>query len=173
MKKDLELQRDVSAELARDPFVRDENVGIAVHEGVVTLTGTVDDYAQRRVAETVVARVPGVRAVVQDISVHLPIEADLPDPEIARRSVEALERSRAVPHEDIQLLVENGWVTLEGMVGCAIERRAAELAIAPVAGIHGIRNLLGLRPHPTAHELELRIKEGLARFPSVSVSRQH
>ena len=45
MKMDIELQRDVVAELARDAYVRDENIGTAVHDGVVTLMGTVDNYA--------------------------------------------------------------------------------------------------------------------------------
>ena len=63
MKADTQLQMDVREEWKWEPRVRDEEIGTEVRDGVVTLMGTVPDYAQRLRAERAVERVAGVRAV--------------------------------------------------------------------------------------------------------------
>jgi osmotically-inducible protein OsmY len=163
MKTDIELQQDVIAELVWEPRINDRNIITAVRDGVVTLSGTVDDYVQRRYAEVAAGRVAGVRAVVQELSVVVPIAHDQSDTDIALQAVKALERDSEVPHEDIHVLVENGWVALTGTVCHDYQRRAAELAVSRLGGVRGIRNLVELVPHASARNVTSHIKAALHR----------
>jgi osmotically-inducible protein OsmY len=167
MKTDIELQRDVIAELAWEPRIRHEEIGTAVHDGVVTLTGTVENYVQRRVAEIAASRVAGVRAVVQEIDVQLPNAHEKSDTEIAHQAVTALEWDSEVPHQDIRVFVENGWVALTGTVRHDYQRKAAEVAVSRLSGVRGIRNLVELLPHASARDVEKHIKAALHRTAEV------
>ena len=163
MKTDIELQQDVVAELAWEPSIRDGDITIEVRDGVVTMTGTVDDYVQRRAAEVTAGRVAGVRAVVQDLSVHVPIAHDRSDTDIGHQAVKGLEWDSEVPHDDIQVFVENGWLSLTGTVQHDFQRRAAERVVSRLHGVRGIRNLIELVPHASAREVEKHIKAALHR----------
>ena len=102
MKSDMELQKDVVAELKWEPRLREEEIGIAVREGVVTLTGTVPDYAQRRTAAQAAERVAGVRAVAQDLTVRVPDVFLRSDTELAHQVVNALAWDVEVPRDAIK-----------------------------------------------------------------------
>src|SRR6185369_2470604 len=69
MKTDLQLQRDVLDELKFEPSIRETELGVAVKDGVVTLTGFVQNYAEKFSAERTAERVNGVRAVADEIKV--------------------------------------------------------------------------------------------------------
>jgi osmotically-inducible protein OsmY len=64
---DADIQRDVQAELKWEPRVQATEIGVAVKDGVVTLTGWVDSYSKRWAAEEAAHRVRGVKAVANDI----------------------------------------------------------------------------------------------------------
>jgi osmotically-inducible protein OsmY len=51
MKTDSQLQRDVAEEVRWDPSINDEEIRVAAKDGVVTLSGTVDSYAEKYAAE--------------------------------------------------------------------------------------------------------------------------
>mgnify|MGYP000146078925 CR=1 FL=1 len=51
MKTDIQLQQDVLAELKWDPKINAANVGVEVKNGVVTLSGHVDNYPEKWAAE--------------------------------------------------------------------------------------------------------------------------
>src|SRR6478736_779000 len=113
MRTDMELQKDVVEELKWEPRLKEDEIGIAVSDGVVTLTGFVPDYAQRRTAAKAAERVAGVRAVAQELVVKVPELFRHSDTELAHQVVNALFWDVEVPNEKIQAKVENGWVTLE------------------------------------------------------------
>jgi osmotically-inducible protein OsmY len=69
MKNDMQIQRDVLAELDREPNVITGTIGVEVHHGVVKLAGRVTDSAIRENAELVAGTVDGVTTVVMDIDV--------------------------------------------------------------------------------------------------------
>jgi osmotically-inducible protein OsmY len=69
MKNDMLIQRDVLAELDREPNVITGTIGVEVHHGVVKLAGRVSDSAIRKNAELTASAVAGVRTVVMDIDV--------------------------------------------------------------------------------------------------------
>jgi osmotically-inducible protein OsmY len=116
MRNDNELRTDVLAELNWDPSIRDEDIAIAVKDGVVTLAGTVDTYAQRFAAERAVERVKGVRALASDLEVKLPGAMVRSDADLAHAAINALRWNIQVPDQRLQVKVANGWLTLEGEV---------------------------------------------------------
>jgi hypothetical protein len=84
MRPDEEIKRDVEEELRFDPNIDETDIAVAVKDGVVTLSGFVRGYGQRRAAEDAAKRVAGVLGVANNLEVRLPIIHQRPDPEIAR-----------------------------------------------------------------------------------------
>lgn len=171
MKSDTELQKDVSEELKGEPRVRDGEIGIAVSRGVVTLTGTVPDYAQRRAAVKAVERVAGVRAVAQELEVKVPDAFHRSDTDLAHQVVTALAWDIEVPHEKIKARVENGWVTLEGEVDWQYQRNSAERAVRYLTGINGVSNQLQLKAQASPYDVAQHIKAALHRSAEANGAR--
>jgi len=163
MRADRELRMDVLAELSWDPSIRDEDIASAVKDGVVTLAGTVDTYAQRYAAERAVERVKGVKAIVNDVAVKLPGAMERSDPDIAHAAVNALQWDIQVPEDRIQVKVTNGWLTLEGEVDRYFQKEAAERAVGYLMGVKGVSSLITVRPTPTPADVKQRIRASLQR----------
>src|SRR5881397_2892764 len=116
MISDSDILKDVTAELKMEPSLRDDDIAVGVRDGVVTLAGYVDSYADKWRSERIASKVKGVKAVVNDLEVRLPASSQRPDPEIARAALQALRWNILVPQDRIQVIVEDGWVTLKGEV---------------------------------------------------------
>jgi len=80
---DKQLQQDILQELDWEPGVRATDIGVSVHEGVATLSGFVDNYAEKFDAEEAAKRVFGVKGLANDLEVKLPTAAHREDPDIA------------------------------------------------------------------------------------------
>src|SRR3984893_7538598 len=91
MRTDSEIKKDVEDELRWDPDIDATDVAVAVHNGVVALTGFVRSYMQKTQAERDVKRVAGTLAVANDLEVRLPFINKRPDPEIVRDVVQKLQ----------------------------------------------------------------------------------
>lgn len=163
MKTDSQLKRDVEAELRWDPRVTEAEIGVAVKDGVVTLSGYVPNYAQRTAAEHDAERVSGVRAVAEELKVKLPGSLDLTDTDIAHRALNAMKWNVEVPDARIKLRVDRGWITLEGDTDWQFERLAAERAVRYLSGVVGVTNLIRLAPRVSTYDVSKRIKEALHR----------
>lgn len=163
MKSDMELQKDVAEELKWEPRVKHEEIGISVRDGVVTLTGTVPDYAQRRAAARAAERVAGVRAVAQELVVKVPESSRKSDTELAHQVVNALAWDIEVPDQKIKARVEDGWVTLEGEVDWQYQRNSAERAVRYLTGIKGVSNLVQIKAHASPYDVAQHIKAALHR----------
>jgi len=170
---DEQIQRDTLEELRWDARVQPNEIGVVVKEGVVTLTGRADSYVKKWAAERAALRVRGVRAVANDIEVHLPGSAERSDADIAAAVTRALEWDAAVPIERINISVSRGWVTLEGEVPWQYQKTAAERAVRALAGVRGVTNLLAVRPHegPPPDEIRRRIEEALVRSAETDADR--
>jgi osmotically-inducible protein OsmY len=173
MRTDMELQKDVAEELKWEPRLQEDEIGVAVKNGVVTLTGFVPDYAQRRTAAKAAERVVGVRAVAQELVVKVPEMFRYSDTELAHRVVNALAWDVEVPNEKIQAKVEDGWVTLEGTVDWQYQRNAAERAVRYLGGIKGVANQIAIAPSmsASAYDVAQRIKAALHRTAEVEAKR--
>lgn len=169
VKTDAQLQKDVLAELAWDPEVDPAAVGVAVTDGIVTLAGTVDSYAQCGAAERAALRVAGVRAVANELMVRT--RECRTDTDIARAAADALAADFLIPRDRIRVTVADGWVTLEGEVDWAFQRREAEAVIQALAGITGLTNLVTIRqPAMAAAALKTGIKRALVRSAHVDAA---
>jgi len=163
MKTDANLKRDVQDELAWDPQVKSTAVGVAVKDGVVTLTGHLDTFAEKFAIERVLRRVHGVRAIALELDVKLAPDHQRSDSDIAASAQEALRWSSLVPGERVRVTVDKGWVMLEGEVEWDYQRRGAEKAVRPLIGVVGVSNGITIRPKIAPVDLERRIAQAFAR----------
>jgi osmotically-inducible protein OsmY len=171
MRLDSEIKKDVEAELEWEADIDARDIGVAVKDGVVTLTGFVRSYAQKWQAERDAKRVAGVMAVANDIEVRLPLVDQKPDPEIAREALSALHRELPYSADRIKLVVSNGWITLEGEVEWHFQKERAEDAVRHVKGVKGIINSISIKPSVSPSEIKRKIEEALKRNAEIDVSR--
>lgn len=163
MKGDLQLRQDVMNELMFDPSISEKAIGVAVREGVVTMVGFVDTWVQKRNAERAVERVSGVRGVVDELTVNLPMSLARKDEDIAQSALRALEWDSEVP-DTVKVRVEHGWLTLEGEVRWQFEKTAAERAVRSMKGVRGMTNLISIKPPAvSAFDVSKKIKDALRR----------
>jgi len=160
---DEELQRDVLAELKWEPRLQPNEIGVRVKDGIVTLFGWVDTFTKKWAAEEAALRVRGVKAVVNEIEVRLPSEAERTDEEIAAAAIRALESDTTVPSDRIRVTVSKGWVTLEGEVEWQYQKLDAERAVRRLTGVRGVANLITVKPRVTPTDLKLMIEDALIR----------
>ncbi|HEX5685138.1 MAG TPA: BON domain-containing protein [Ideonella sp.] len=163
MKTDAELKRDVADELAWDPAVKSNAIGVAVKDGVVTLTGHLDTFVEKHAAARAVRRVEGVKAIALELDVKLEPSHRRSDTDIAASAEQALKWNVMVPNDSIRLTVDHGWVTLQGEVDWDFQRHSIEKAIRPLMGVVGISNEMKLRTQPKAANLSRKIEEALTR----------
>ena len=139
MKTDIELRNDILDELEWEPSVTATEIGVIVEDGIVTLTGCVYSYPEKWAAEKAALRVHGVKAVANNIEVKLPTESHRTDEDIARAAANALDWDVALPN-DLQAVVDNGWVTLSGEVEWQYQKKTAEVDVARLIGVKGVIN---------------------------------
>lgn len=145
MKTDAKIKLDVQDELAWEPSIDETKIGVAVDEGVVTLSGEVDSHSKKIAAEKAAKRVSGVKAVAEDIVVKYPSSLDKSDTEIAKAAVDALEWHSSVPNDSVIVKVENGWVSLSGAVKWAYQKYSATNAIKDLVGVKGVSNSISIK----------------------------
>jgi osmotically-inducible protein OsmY len=145
-KSDLEIQQDVMRELRWDSRIGSTRIGVEVDKGVVTLTGTVENFARKHAATEAAHRVAGVLDVANDVQVHLPGSPGRTDTEIARAVRNALEWDVFVPDQHIRSSVSDGWVTLEGEVEFLREREDAGKVVRRLGGVRGVWNQITVKP---------------------------
>ena len=162
-KSDKVLQEDIINELAWDPSVKATQVGVAVKDGVVSLTGHLDTYAEKEAAMRAVRRVAGVKAIAVEVDVRLSAEHKRTDTDIARSAEVMLKWHTSVPDDAIRLTVDHGWVTLQGEVEWDFQRRSAENVIRPLTGVVGVSNEIKLREKPKVADLSRKIEDALRR----------
>lgn len=121
---DSEIAKDVSAALLLDPATDSYEIDVAVRNGTVTLSGTVDARAEAQLAMSIAKGVRGVTAVVDSMNVTTSTARS--DREIADEVRSRLLRDVWVDEAGLNVSVENGTVTLTGTVGSAAEKRRAQ-----------------------------------------------
>ena len=163
MKTDSEIKNDVLSELLWDPLVSETKVGVTVNEGVVTLTGHLDTYAEKVAAKRSAERVSGVKAIAVEIDVIPAGIHQRSDTEIALAVEHALSWNTSVPQDRVKVTVEKGWVTLTGDLDWNFQRRAVERMVRPLKGVVGITDNIQLKTLPIPLKLQERIQEALTR----------
>lgn len=167
---DLDLRREILDELEFQPHIDAAAIGVAVENGVVCLTGHVRTYAEKIAAERAVKRVKGVHAVAEEIEVRIPGDADVADDVIASRCLDVIHWYVAIPQDQIQVKVQQGWITLEGEVEWQYQKEGVENAVCKLAGVVGINNLLIVRPKVSPEDIKGRIENAMARNAELDTS---
>jgi osmotically-inducible protein OsmY len=162
MRLDSSLQADVMDELKWEPSLRASEIGVAVKDGVVTLSGYVDNYAMKLAAEKAVKRVKGVRVVAQEITVKSGADRTT-DEDIAHAIVNAFKWHSEIPEDTVKVRVQQGWVTLEGEVNWYYQKQAAERAVQFLMGVKGVNNFIAVKPKVAASDVKDKIVEALKR----------
>jgi len=170
MKSDTQIQKDVMAEINWHPILNAADIGVAVHDGVVTLTGIVDTYTKKLTAESAAKKVSGVKAVAEDIQVGPSPSYNKTDTEIAEAVVNALKWHSAVVEDRISIKVEKGFVTLEGEVEWEYQRSAAKSAIENLTGIKMIYNFITVKPRISVPDLKSKINAALHRSAQIDAN---
>lgn len=171
MLNNVELQKKVLDALDWEPSLDATHIGVAVNDGVVTLTGQVRSFPDRWMAERVVKQISGVKGLANDIEVRLAGDFRRNDSDLAAAAVKALEWDVQVPHQQIKLRVSDGWITLEGQVEWQFQREAAERSMRHLLGVRGVNNEITLTAKVTPADLKHRIETAFKRIAELEASK--
>ena len=190
-KTDADIRNDVMSELSWDSRIGETQIGVQVDHGVVTLGGSVEDWATCRAAVEAAHRVAGVQDVANELQVRNSLTAHLTDTDIAKAVRHALEWDALVPEKDIRSTVAGGVVVLEGVVATPIQREEAERLIGRLRGIKrlinrlqiseiaeadavaaSIRQALNRRAIREASQIEVRVAQGHVTVEGIAQSRE-
>jgi osmotically-inducible protein OsmY len=155
---DIRVRGAVVRQLDWDPEVDASAIGVTAGDGVVTLTGFVDSYAEKLAAERVAKLVRGVRAVANDITVRQMVGRT--DADIAHDTLSCL-KNRPDLGQTVQVAVHRGHVTLTGQVEWLLQKEAAERAVKHVPGLLGIFNHITVKPRSAQRDVRRRIVAAL------------
>ena len=167
MKTDTEIKNDVLDELAWQPNIDENQIGVIVENGVVTLNGVVNNYSKKLAAEKAAKNIEGVKAVALDIEVKYGVDFKKTDKEVAKAIVDAYEWNSSIPEDEIKIKVENGWVFLTGEVQWEYQKNAAKKAIEGLVGVRGIKNSITLKNNIKPKEVKSQIKRAFHRMASL------
>lgn len=169
MKTDAELEADVEAELLWDPRIDADSLFVSVRSGIVSLGGHVASYAEKSAAESAAKKISGVRTLVNDIEVRPKTPPS--DQEIAAAAIKALKASVTVPSDTIQIVVSDGWITLEGQVLSRHQRDCAEEAVRNLWGLKGINNAILVQPPMDASDIWGKISAAFQRHAEIDANQ--
>ncbi|KVC94710.1 OsmY domain-containing protein [Burkholderia ubonensis] len=163
MKTDRQVKQDVEEELAWDPAVDSTRIGVEVEDRVVTLSGHPSSVAEKVAAEHAAHRVAGVKAVVVDMSVHLPHDERHTDEDIAKAVRAVLHWTAGLRDDAIHVQTEKGWITLSGKVDWGYQRQRALRAVSQMRGIVGVSDAIEVGGDVLAGDIGATIRKAMQR----------
>jgi len=163
MTTDTHLKESVLAELLWEPSVSAAHIGVTARDGVVSLMGHVQTYAEKHAAETAVRRVRGVKAIADEIEVKLSFDVKRTDEDIAAAIVSRLAWDSTIPKDSVKATVHDGWVTLTGQVAWHFEHDAAAQEVRKLWGVVGVTNEIEIRSRVNTADLSGDITRALHR----------
>ncbi|MEI6441143.1 MAG: BON domain-containing protein, partial [Alphaproteobacteria bacterium] len=163
MSNDAHLKDSVLAELQWTPTVNAAHIGVAAHDGVITLTGHVETYAEKHAAEVAVRSVKGVRAIAEEIEVKLAFDVKRSDEEIAAAVLMRMAWDSTLPKNAVKATVQNGWVTLTGDVDWGYQHEAAGHEVQKLWGVVGVSNNIKVNPRVDTQSISSDIQHALHR----------
>lgn len=171
MKSDKQLQEDILAELKWEPSVNAAHIGVGVDQGIVTLSGHVDSYAEKWGAERAAKRVSGTRAVAIELDVKLKSSDKRSDADIALSAVNRMQWQTTIPKDAVQVTVENGMITLSGNVPWSYQRDAAFAAVRNLTGCVGVINQIVVKPRVNTIAVKGDIEAALKRHATTEAQK--
>jgi osmotically-inducible protein OsmY len=167
MNTDVQIRDDVQRELFYDPGINAASIGVAVQDGIVTLTGMVETYSQNLETLRAAERIVQVKAVACELQVRLPGPYERTDTDLARSVANVLSWDAFVPADRIRIAVEHGWIRLEGTVDWQYQRDSAGDAVACLMGVKGVHNLVNVNPLASAENTKREIDAALKHCATI------
>jgi len=163
MHNDHKLKQDILAELAWEPSISADHIGVTAKDGVVTLSGHVESYWEKRAAERAAGRVQGLKALAEEIEIRLPIHFKRGDDEIAAAALSRLSWDVSIPKDAVKVKVEKGFVTLTGQVEWHYQKDSATDGIRSLSGVTGVANQITTKTRPDTATISDDILHALNR----------
>jgi len=157
MNAEREIIQQIQGALTRDLRVNRPVNDIAIHceGGYVTLSGTVDSVAARRLAPRLAAKTQGVKTVDDQLRVAPP--NPMGDLEIAEHIRHALIQERNIEEQNIAIETDtDGGVILRGHVHSLVQKRLCEVFCWWIPGVSSVQNLLVVDPPEQDNDEELK-----------------
>ena len=168
MNGDAKIKKDILAELAWQPGIDETQIGVIVEDGVVALSGQVNEYRKKALATEVAKRVTGVKAVAEDIEVKYGDDFKKTDKEIAKAAVNALEWNTSIPNGKVNVFVEDGYIYLSGNLPWDYQKNAAKYALQNLMGVKGVVNNIEIEPIMKPKNIEENIRKALERSAALN-----
>jgi len=134
---DKEIRENVETALVLSSDIEDKDINVIVSDGVVTLKGSVPSFWQKSRIEHIIGGITGVYEINDTLTI-VPTKNYI-DKEIADDIIAALDRNFNVDAEKIDVLVEDGIVTLSGSVN---DWRAYDAAMNTVRFTAGVVDII-------------------------------
>lgn len=164
---DMTLKQRIEDELDFEPSVDAADIGVAVENGIVTLSGHVPTYGQKAKVEEIVGRLKGVRGFAEEIEVRPVGTKSTADDVLANRAADLIRWNAFVPDEAVKVKVQKGYVTLTGSVEWQYQKDSAYRAVRDMQDITGVYNQIAVTPHATTVDVRSRIEQALKRNAEV------
>src|ERR1700733_1753604 len=171
MSDDTQLQSSVLAELKWRPSVDSAHIGVTADDGIVTLTGQVQHYTEKLAAENAAKEVLGVRGIANDIKVEPEGSLKQSDKDIAAAAIGALKWDFEVPDGRVKVVVNDGWVTLDGTVDWQFQRDAADRCVRYLRGVVGVTNEISIKPSAKWIDVKIKIEDAFRRNADLDARR--
>lgn len=171
MREDHKLQAAVLERLDLDPSINSSHIGVAVQEGVISLSGHVPSLIERSQAERVAGRVKGVRAVINGISVELPGLSRTSDEALAQLAYARLSSNSSIPSERLHLAVKDGVITVHGDVDWPFQVHAALKDLHRLNGVREVRSDVEIRPPVKAERVQDKIRQAIEQIAPLDAQR--
>lgn len=151
---DSAITHAVDNELAFDRAVPAEQIGVSTSDGIVSLTGTVDNLLAKDQALRLAETVRGVRSVINRIEVRP--NTQISDRSLAHDVQDALFYDRATDSYEIAVTAKGGKVTLTGDVQSYAEKMLAGRVAKSVNGVRAVDNQLLIKVQANRPPQEIR-----------------
>ena len=145
MKTDEILEKDVSNSLQLESPITNSNIIVISDDGVVTLTGVVDNFTKRTRAENSTRKITGVKSVINKIYVVIESWDEKKDVEITAEILSNFRWNWNTLNDTIKVRVLNGWVTLSGELEWNYQKEAAKEAVVNLIGVKGVSNYIDIK----------------------------
>ena len=171
MSDDTQLQSSVLAELKWRPSVDSAHIGVTADDGIVTLTGQVQHYTEKLAAENAAKDVLGVKGIANDIKVEPEGSLKQSDKDIATAAIAALKWDYEVPDGKVKVVVNDGWITLDGTVDWQFQRDAADRCVRYLRGVVGVTNEISIKPSAKWIDVKIKIEDAFRRNADLDARR--
>lgn len=171
MRTDQQIQIDVEEELCWDPSVEHGGIDVNVRDGIVSLTGFASSMHGKNQVECAAMRVLGVRGIANDIVVRLSAEEQKLDTQIAHEAVAAIAVDQPDIADNIQVIVRDAHLTLQGSVESQWQRQRAESVVRGLRGVTMVSNLIAIHPRAGAQDIKRGIEEAFRRSAAVDAGQ--